>query len=473
MKSLSKLLHLIKWTKPCANNSKNVSPIFKLDVDCLEEIFEWLSLDDLHAFGQTCLWFRHVAGLYFRQNYQSIEMYNSKDGIYTEYSDIGQLSRYIYLTDFIQFTENLMHTYNNTKFLHRLKSTKVQTLKKISFSCITLKRNRMECIKAILSTVEVVKMLDCRFEGDFYDDFLKSCKHLKRFHLQDVDLNDYEYNVSCFSSRREKLEQTGNRWLLQKYPLLEYFQLTPWKGLIIDELKEFFNRNPNIRSFSTNSNCLFQNWVPLIETNANLESLAIDLNYWPRMHLSSICEAINTLYKAGFFRKLLLFASYLDKISSEHIQILYALETLYVKYLRESECLHLFTNLRELGIFEGCDVIDMEALAKNLINIERIYLESGTSDDILAFIRYSPNLREIQVVTLKEKSHMKHRILDLDALDRERQKLIAPRKVIIYVKEYVYLKTKWDKGRTDHTFISLKRIESCKWERPFEFLLEF
>lgn len=64
---------------------------------------------------------------------------------------------------------------------------------------------------------------------------------------------------------------------------------------------------------------------------------------------------------------------------------------------------------------------------------------------------------------------MNQRILDLDALNREQQNLRAARKVTIYVKENVLLKTKWAKGRTDHTFIKLERIESCKWERPFKF----
>lgn len=71
-----------------------------------------------------------------------------------------------------------------------------------------------------------------------------------------------------------------------------YFQLTPCKGFIINELKTFFMRNPNIRSFSTNSNCLFQNWATLIEKNAKLDSLAVDLNYWARIHLPAICDAM-------------------------------------------------------------------------------------------------------------------------------------------------------------------------------------
>lgn len=71
--------------------------------------------------------------------------------------------------------------------------------------------------------------------------------------------------------------------------------------------------------------------------------------------------------------------------------MLNALEILYVKYLRQSESLQLFTNLRELGIFEGSDVMDMELLARSLINIERVYLDS---DNILAFVRYSPKLKQ-------------------------------------------------------------------------------
>lgn len=75
----------------------------------------------------------------------------------------------------------------------------------MSFLCITLNLIRLECIKSILSRIETVKMYDCRFEGDFYECFLKLCKHLKQLHLQDVDLKGYE-SVGCFSIQLEKNE---------------------------------------------------------------------------------------------------------------------------------------------------------------------------------------------------------------------------------------------------------------------------
>lgn len=84
------------------------------------------------------------------------------------------------------------------------------------------------------------------------------------------------------------------------------------------------------------------------------------------MYLSSICNAINELYKAEFFKRLDLYVPYLDSIPSEHIMMLHALETLYLKYLRQSEGLHFLTNLRELGIFERFDVMDVVKLAQHL-----------------------------------------------------------------------------------------------------------
>lgn len=30
------------------------APIFALNIDCFEEIFDYLSLKDVHSFGQTC-----------------------------------------------------------------------------------------------------------------------------------------------------------------------------------------------------------------------------------------------------------------------------------------------------------------------------------------------------------------------------------------------------------------------------------
>lgn len=43
--------------------------IFKLNVDCFEEIFNYLAIHDIFAMGETCTRMQNVAGYYFQQNF--------------------------------------------------------------------------------------------------------------------------------------------------------------------------------------------------------------------------------------------------------------------------------------------------------------------------------------------------------------------------------------------------------------------
>lgn len=47
------------------------SSIFSLNVDCLEMIFDFLSLEDVCSIGRTCRGLRDIAGDYFYRVYSS------------------------------------------------------------------------------------------------------------------------------------------------------------------------------------------------------------------------------------------------------------------------------------------------------------------------------------------------------------------------------------------------------------------
>lgn len=51
------------------SNEQTSPKIFKLDVDCFDEIFEYFSLEDLDSFGQTCKAMHKLTGEYFKRNY--------------------------------------------------------------------------------------------------------------------------------------------------------------------------------------------------------------------------------------------------------------------------------------------------------------------------------------------------------------------------------------------------------------------
>lgn len=61
--------NLVKYGVISVNKEKQLPDIFKLTVDCFEEVFDYLSLKDLAAIGQTCKRMQRIAGHCFQQNF--------------------------------------------------------------------------------------------------------------------------------------------------------------------------------------------------------------------------------------------------------------------------------------------------------------------------------------------------------------------------------------------------------------------
>lgn len=59
-------------------------------------------------------------------------------------------------------------------------------------------------------------------------------------------------------------------------------------------------------------------------------------------------------------------------------------------------------------------------------------------------------------------------ILDLRGLNKEREKLTFAKKILIYVKEDIFLATKWALTQTEFNLIEMKRIDSYDWNMAFK-----
>lgn len=86
----------------------NVQPpkLFKLNLDCFDELFDYLSLQDLYSVVKTCKRMQIVTGDYFRRNYSAAKIYLTNDGLYTIY-DIVNNCRRVYLPEFNGFIINI------------------------------------------------------------------------------------------------------------------------------------------------------------------------------------------------------------------------------------------------------------------------------------------------------------------------------------------------------------------------------
>lgn len=449
--------------------------IYKLTVDCFDEIFEYLSLKDLHSFAQTSKAMQQVAGEYFKQNYTALRIAsNAFTGIYTDFSEkFGYNMRpHINISGFNQFITSIdVH-----KFFSRLAYIEPQIDEFISINHISLTgiSTSSQTVQRILKRVESVAITVEKCE-DLFKYFLTFCTNLRRLYVN----GDFD----CWYYR-----QTGKRkWLFEIYSKLQHFELIPQRELVINELNTFMECNKTIRTFATSSKCLWYNRHAFQNSEAHLDTLEVKCffdvapNQDPPMQ--SLCNLINELYDQGFYKHLHFYVEEFDNETNILVASLKAIKKLCIRKFSDVS-LTLPIELRELAILDFDENLlenkylrasNMEMLANSLVNLQRLYVINATIDDIMPFIRKSVNLRKIKMMP-KEQDELRFQLSDrkitninFQTMNREREKLFEARKITLYVQNNKFLVTKWTTkdGDTNLKFIELKRAESFVWNHRF------
>lgn len=458
------------------SNIDSMPAIFKLTIDCFDDLFDYMSLKDLSYIGQTCKAMQRVTGEYFKRNYFAFEDNNHRGcGIYgheicmMDKSERDHSNKAIkvpvtvfsaYITQLSQF-----HTAIGRILMHVMKHiNEFTSLKQVNIFCCDLNISSYAFIARLLENLEKIKLYRCiEFDGDFYDKFLKYCSNLKQFNVMQCDLvcarvNDDETIVHEYP------------WLKRKYPKLVHLKLIPKIRLQINELNEFFMVNPNVRDFSTNAHCLWINRHQLLNSTAKLNSLEIWISKTvdPPLdefgdlatRMQAICQLINQLHDQGFYKKLKLFIHGNAQRTIDEVASLNGLEMLSIACFEKEFNQLPLTLVRELSILKGVHNVNLQELAESCGRLEHLQLGTNKIDDILPFVRCSPNLKSIKAF-----SNAKHQviIIDLVSLNEERKKLLAARKLIIFVPDDIFIAAKWStKGLCDSNFVELRRSGSCE-----------
>ncbi|XP_031640829.1 uncharacterized protein LOC116352404 [Contarinia nasturtii] len=453
------------------DNDKSQSTfISELNEYCIEEIFKWLSLDDLNSIGKTCKRLQQLAGQHFQRNYPRsfvkiwhgypFMMGQNVDGLSEFIQSITIVGWY---RKFPKQEYTIVDEQTETEQYHYIKSKLDRSLKQIKFDGCRLTKCKVNEIIPLLNGVKVIQMVECTVVDDLYDCLLKHCVNLERLLI----------GSTRFLSKCD--------WLRRKYPKLVHFQLIEEKPFTIkqEELLTFLQLNPNIRSFVAHCWDLEKCIDYLIESKVQLDELTIkNYNLMPT-------DILNTLHDSGFYKRINIFTtSDLNKatIAVNGVGMLKASIILepgsdysYLANVKElwpswtarmiMRCAINFnfniniiidTNNNENVIYQT----ELVHVAKCMINLERIwlkYLKLINSCDILPFIKYSPKLKEIYIV---DGYNYHENLLDLSTWNKERQKLGGACKITILIDDDCYFKTKLSSNSIDLSLITLKRQET-------------
>lgn len=420
--------------------------IYKLDSDCMDEIFEYLSLQDLHSFGQTSKRMQKWAGEYFKRNFASAEKFTNDNGIHTVYSDHRGVRNKRTQTSgfnrFITFTSYYYDGFGPLRYLE-MHSDEFVSLNEVYIVCTSFSPENVKYLRKLLARMETVRLHQCSLWGDFYEIFLKFCKNVK--------------SLTIFDDLGNILHQDRNPWLNREYPKLESVCFDPRRAEPIGDLGRFLQRNPSVRNFTINSKFLWVNRQSLLESPTKLDELCIrnvENRYGDTImrDVSAVCQLLKQLYERGFYKRLHFVTDRFNQEYSNHLSSLNGLDRLTIQQLDGIFDLPNFINLKHLSICGQLASRDVDMLASNLVNLEHLTLGALTRNDISKVISRLPKLEKFHV-------HPSEGVLNLLTLNEQREKLLFACKVRIYVSQEVFMATKWTakNGDINMEFVEMKR----------------
>lgn len=417
--------------------------ILKLDIDCFHEMFEYLSLHDLISIGNTCKRLQNVAGVFYRTMYASKRITGSSYNLT------------YHLSIFRQFIPKLSISGNNLR-IYKYVGTHCKSVKELRLSGC-LPEGAIHSLTEILKWTKVLEMSESFFHEEFHEYILKHCQ---KFQTLSVKRSDKIRDKSIIIG-------TGNGWLCRKYPTLEHFELTEIYELQRNELITFFQQNPNVRTFSTDSESLWANRHSISASNIKLEKLAIELT--SKDSASLVYNLLLELHENGFFNRLHVYST---RIPQQNLDQMFALpfknsiEMLHGDFARIDTSLE---NLRVLGVDCADKIANIEILPSKMPHLQRIFFTTATINQILPFIRGSKHLMTIKIMEFIEADSMSYHSFDtfefpnLMELNEEREKLDEAEKVNIYVNERLFLALKWTRKTIELPLIEIRRCDSLEW----------
>ncbi|XP_031638892.1 uncharacterized protein LOC116351007 [Contarinia nasturtii] len=440
------------------------SNIFKLNIDCFDELFEWLSRDDLDALGQTCKLLQLIVGDHFQRNFPAIEVRAEEDGLYVNdtrsanfYRSAQKLHSFDKYIQKVSLCENSIGIEDGVRMFCYVGTNCTTSIKHIQFMNVLLTQIELVWIEKILGTCETISIEDCLIKRQFYEKFPEHCENLRSLYVKDCRWN------------RNVLKRTGNDWLQRHYPKLNHLSWTQSskKGQKIDELRTFFALNPQVVSFSTSFHCFWNNRDFIDQANVKLQDLTIEFDDWtwtPR-NITETYRLLNNLHAKGIYERLNLYARYHNLDYFGQMTSLNALHSLHLHEISERYNLPQLRQLKELRI--QYINTDLDNLPKQLPNLERVYLKFADTKHFLPFIYQSAKLKEMKIDFVCDRATF-NCVLDVASMHKEREKLMGARKVVIFIDEHVFLATKWSTGKTEFGLIEIERGYKHVWNRKME-----
>lgn len=231
--------------------------------------------------------------------------------------------------------------------------------------------------------------------------------------------------------------------------------------------------NPNIRKLLIPESFLSGEQSPsdhrILNSTFELDELAIKiLGHSSELHFYRL---LKELQERGAYKQLKVFvrSSELERHVVDKLAAFHSTIVKLTGYFHSRVELGQLSSLEEISVQIDDKIIDFTDLLSICTNLQLVEFEWASSDDLLPLIRQAAKLKKMKVIDLENGTHFSEtsKIIDLIALNNERETLAYAQKITFYVKEDIYLATKFALGETNFNLIRLQRIESFECDYEF------
>lgn len=413
-------------------------PCFKLIADCWEHIFDYLTLEEVYAMGQTCWHLHRMAGYYFREYFHDIRFDLIRKKVRIHYLYNIRLR-----TDFYQYIGKLSIWYSN-ELEYFLDADTFASLKSLSFWGVKSIEIQIDYARNVLKNIESIEFYATKSVGNVFERIASCCPKLKVLRVK-----------SPRKIRTRSEHNAFNKIFLQRFLKLEHLKINVYdENAKINELKIFLKNHTKLKHLECDYRFLWANRNLLNETNNQLDVLTIHFHREnDAIPFDQFVDFLNQLFIRGIYKALHLHLDHFENVDFNTVistlPVLQKVNTYsndVIDYLR-------LTNLMELSIFE-IDEGDFEQIAKSLTKLERVRFQHASANHILPFIHFAKKIKTIKVYGRLRDDH----VLDLFTLNEQRKKLGYARQVCIHVDEKVYLREKWKSKNLDLSHVRIARL---------------
>lgn len=425
--------------------------IFKLNIDCFEEIFDYLPFESLVNFSQTCTRFQQVAVHIYQQNYSDTLVKLNSDQV----------------KHFMQFVQKIELKFDNDLWNFVSYQYQMSRLTQIEFTYrIQMTHAKIASIKKFLKKILYLHV-GARIDTANFETLLDACPKIERI---DIDTFGFMGGIPL------------RKWsTLKKFGFYSNIWGRTSSYCNTHGLATFLELNQNIRHFATDILYMWNNGKQMKCANIKLDDLGIRIFEKDLRILKSAVQLLIELYELGFYKRIHLYC--LAIMQQDMLSLLVPIKGVVKFYfgadfidsslsvLNQSEELHL-VNCRGMGLNY------FTPLPINFTHLKRLTLEVAVFDDILRLVSQAELLVKINVTEIRDEDDFNldeakepEKILDLHLLNRARTKLANGRdlKVTIFAAEKLYLATKWAMKGNDFGLIRMRRAEFDKNDEYFVF----